>query len=407
MISEEHAFFNMQSKNVSRENVNGSGVCRHTCACHSEVMDPCLWSKLPEHLLAHVLARLSMPQIFSIGWLSKAWLATSKTLGFKRICAEAHSKTFGVLGFHRTLGTYQVAALDLKNYNWIYHKLTFPTGYPDKIESCLYAHDGGLVCFVSTMNLPILVCNPLTNEWKSLPPIDIKQPVMVQLVMDAETGDYRVIVVCRHGGILKPQLIESIEGAGSRESSISETAEVYDSKTRVWSTMNSGCVYGRDRTEYSLTKVFDCKSKKLLRLSSCSCLKGHFLIDLIVVKNHVFALHSKLSELSEPDLDSVLEVSELADREDDLGVLRILKQYRSTLGSEFNSYSVVLFGSDGFVLLVADNGEENFGEYHHQIVRLYDISHQEWHKLSILNDIYIVENTANHFMCELRWDAFP
>lgn len=68
--------------------MDGLGACRHSCADHSEVMDPCLWSRLPEHLLAHVLARLSM---LSLGLLSKAWLATSKTSGFKRICAGTPS----------------------------------------------------------------------------------------------------------------------------------------------------------------------------------------------------------------------------------------------------------------------------------------------------------------------------
>lgn len=54
------------AREAKRAALNGSRVCRHTCAYHSEMMDPWVWSTLPEHLLAHIFARLSLSQIFAL-----------------------------------------------------------------------------------------------------------------------------------------------------------------------------------------------------------------------------------------------------------------------------------------------------------------------------------------------------
>lgn len=405
-----------------------TGVCRHRCAHHVEVMDPSVWSRLPEHLLAHVFARMTMPQILSLGWLSKAWLAMSKTSSFKRMCAEVHSRTFGVLGFHRSSDRFQVAAFDLAKRQWMYRELKhFPRGYrdgtsmllqpaspggladsvEDHLDNALYAHDGGLVCFASTKNVPMLVCNPLTNEWKTLPSIDLITwlPIMVQLVTETGAGGYRLMVVCRRREVE----LDYDSDPGSRNRGVygSETAKVYDSKTGRWSTMTSGSVYGLDHTELNLPKVFNCVARTLIGLCHRSCLKRTLLIDSTIVKGHVLALHAHANRGMGDNIGAVYEISELVDQEGSPGTLRVLNHYKSTLGSEYNNYTTLLFATEGFILLVSDNGEENFGEFHHQLVRLFDVSCREWHKLPVLNDIYTVESTSNHFMCELRWDAFP
>jgi len=93
--------------------------------------------------------------------------------------------------------------------------------------------------------------------------------------------------------------------------------------------------------------------------------------------------------MSVADLDSVYEISELASRQDSSRILRKLNRFQTTLGSK-SRFSVLMFACDGFILLVADNGGENVGDYHHQLVRLYDTCRQEWHKLPVLNDVYTV-----------------
>ena len=74
---------------------------------------------------------------------------------------------------------------------------------------------------------PILVGNPLTDEWKLLPRLALdKEPVLVQLVMDQDRKANRVMLVCRDkaGGAL--------------------AADSQDSRSGEWSRMDSGLVYG-------------------------------------------------------------------------------------------------------------------------------------------------------------------
>ena len=70
----------------------------------------------------------------------------------------------------------------------------------------MFASDGGLICFVSTSNNKspkpeddqlLMVCNPLTRDWKSLPrrPPVTNLPKMIQLVIDSSTKSYKVIAV--------------------------------------------------------------------------------------------------------------------------------------------------------------------------------------------------------------------
>ena len=410
---------NVQSRNVRRAVGSGSAGGRRASAHHPEVMDPSLWGRLSEHLLSHVFARLPTSQIHSVGQLSKQWAATSKTLSFKQLCAEVHPKTFCILGYHSVTDLFQVATFDLETHKWMYKAMKhlplseyrnigtrtpmqdFLEEEDDRRNNTLYAHDGGLICFASRNDLPILVCNPLTNEWKSLPRIDFltKLPIMLQMVTDERTGGYQVRVVCR------PREVDYDSSDSSPRYSIhgSETAEVYDSTTGLWSTMQSGYIYATDNTDIQLPKVFDCRTRSLLSLCHRKCLHGRLLVDSKLVKNRVMALHVD----AHAHRHDKYTISELTSEEPNPGSrpLEIRNQYFSELARNYDSYTTILFATEGSILLVADN--EKTGAYHHQLVHLHDISHKTWHELPALNDIFTVDSTANHFMCDLRWDAEP
>lgn len=69
----------------------------------------------------------------------------------------------------------------------------------------------------------LMMCNPLTTEWKSLPPRPLvtNLPKMIQLVIDSSTKCYKVIA------------------AGHKDFRGEVIADVYNSATEEWCTLNS------------------------------------------------------------------------------------------------------------------------------------------------------------------------
>lgn len=88
-----------------------------------------------------------------------------------------------------------VRVFDLKFNKFYAFEIT--PGFEESWKT-MRATDGGLVCFVCTYlvknkkeRLPILVCNPLTQDRRALPLNTLKaQPRMVQLVMDRLSKSY-------------------------------------------------------------------------------------------------------------------------------------------------------------------------------------------------------------------------
>ncbi|XP_024365773.1 uncharacterized protein [Physcomitrium patens] len=376
----------------------GSGVCRHSCIYHAEVMDPWLWSRFPEHLLGLVFARLPLRQIFAIQGLSKTWQTTLKTSSFRRVCDEAHSKLFGMLGNNHYLEEFWVAAFDFKTHKWCYHALNrLPWVY--RVNS-MYAHDGGLVCFVPPYGmdqeiLPILICNPITDDWRALPLIDLsmKQPLMVQLLVEAETsGCYKVMVVYRdrpRGRI---------------------AADCYDSEMGLWGTMGSGIVYGTgDTTDEGQSNnapfVFDCTSGMLYDLKNHPSLQGQLVEGFATIRDRIFALYE--CECADPH-SLTYEVSEFL-WQNSVTELVKMKSYQSILEEVPNGYKLKLCSSEDYILIAAFNNEgmEGIYENRHQVLRVYDVATEVWHSLPVLNHYYTYEMLRDTFMCKLRWDAVP
>lgn len=247
--------------------------CRHFCKHHKEVVDPWLWSTLPLELVEIVFAKLPLQTIITLTRRYGAWAELTNATNFREFCAQRHPKLLALMrwgGASADGDTVRATVFDVAVSNWVSFDIAgFPPSRRCNPATVDYgdsrvAHDGGLVCFVPPSDLavvPVLVTNPLTKNIRRLAliPQEHRRCYLVQIVVDAATKEYRVMVVCG-----RARLAHEVTIAISP--SPEDTSHCYDSATEVWSVMESGFVYGCGRSLKPLHRgeapaVFDCKTK--------------------------------------------------------------------------------------------------------------------------------------------------
>lgn len=242
------------------------------------------------------MQRYLLPLIVELRECSQAWYTMSKTSIFREACSESQPALFGLVGWDILAEALWTTFYDVKSQEWLlasYNTLEPEMEYedPGAYRNSLYACDGGLVWFVPIScggqyltSLPILVCNPLTSTWKALPltPVEDfekRKIVMVHLVVEVDRNMYSVILVSR----------ENIGTAFS--------AHFYSSETGIWSTMDSGLVYGAgccylwDAGHPGAPYVFDYTTKTLFGLKRSASLASVGVLWYSLVKDHLFVLH--------------------------------------------------------------------------------------------------------------------
>lgn len=221
-----------------------SGFCSSGCWSPKPVataMDPDRWSKLPRDILGNIFARLPTDGIGRVRCLSKEWrVATSSPSKFSLECAKFQPNLWALIGFREgPAKTCWVRAYDSQAGKW--HGFEIES-IPQLYRNAIRVFDGGLGCFVpcgvGEDHQPVLVCNPLTGEWKQLPLSRLvgNQPRMAQLRVNREKGTYKVIVV-GHVGV-------AADLKHRWEDNNPLAAEVYDSERKAWSALESGKVLG-------------------------------------------------------------------------------------------------------------------------------------------------------------------
>lgn len=389
-------------KLVNRAREGAQMGCRHFGEHHLGVIDPCIWSALPEELVEIVFAKLPMPKIIDLIRDSEAWSTLSESPNFRQRCSERHF--FSLMRWDSASvegDTVRATVFDITSNEWVGFDLAgFPAsgrcsgakvnhGYEDS----MYAHDGGLVCFIPPSDLavaPVLVSNPLTGEWRSLPliPHEHKPTLLVQLESDMDTKGYKVMLVCGHTQMKHLELCVT--------PTPENTAHCYDSSTGVWSTMETGFVYGGcgslQQFQAKVPCVFDCKKKLLYYLKYHVPLRQPF--SWSSVKDCLVVLYDSTS------------ISDFAWRG------RYSIQSTIALGPyAYKSkppHQVFLFASANFILVIGDSSVKTHGKYG-QIIQVYDRSAKKWH---LASPMPLFENSHPHclrkaFTCELRWDAVP
>lgn len=403
----------------------GQATCKHVCEHHPELVDRWLWRKLPFEMVELVIAKLPFSCIIDLCGSTEAW----KSSNFREACSEKHAKPFGLMVYWgESKRRIEPMVYDIDAKKWLLVELaTLPEVLPDNdlnrggyerlditsdgCRNSMYACDGGLVCFVpngsfnstfrptNLKSCPILVCNPSTSTWKTLPLIPLDdlentEIIMVQLDVEEDTTYIRVILVIREK--IREPLV----------------AHLYDSQTGKWSSMDSGLVCGADNTLYAGPGVpdagpyvIDCPTKTFFDLRDCVALDDRNVWAYSMAKDQLFVLYqSNQPNLPEHGDKYTYAVSEYI-WESSSSDLKELNSSRSNVQFFQRPYKEVIFAGRNFVLLFADNCEEG-EENHHQLIGLYDVSANEWDIPSRWDYVYSEELQCLS-MCELRWDITP
>jgi hypothetical protein len=166
----------------------------------SSTMDADLWCNFPDILIEDILPRLPLPSLFRFRTVCKAWNALIQEPRFLTACGRsaASNANWGNSWFY-------FSASECSNDG-----LTFDPEGPGKwykipkLFGGLLGHDGfslcaahgGLACFISKFDargyMTLAVCNPLTNSWRTLPPmLEMVLLIAAGMVVDKD-NNYKV-----------------------------------------------------------------------------------------------------------------------------------------------------------------------------------------------------------------------
>ncbi|KAL2633138.1 hypothetical protein R1flu_004617 [Riccia fluitans] len=158
-------------------------------------LDSKIWQDLPEDLIDRVLASLPLITLFRIRCVCKKWNLMIHSPIFLEICAqvpfrEAFFLLFPLLG-EETLCT----AFNSSTCRW--QKMPSLGFLPAHVKY-VDCGAGGLLLFSfgsQNQSLSLYVCNPMTKQWKQLPPVMHKRmPIVRHLVVDRKMRRYKIIL---------------------------------------------------------------------------------------------------------------------------------------------------------------------------------------------------------------------
>ena len=186
------------------------------------------WDSLPEDVQHKIWAGLPLRQVFQFQSINKSFIDIIKRPWFLQSRLQ-RSRTEGnfspMVFFIDPRSGWHWLGFDLNANEWKRLPSLSFLATPDAnlFKEFLVAGSGGLLC-VNVSKQPgveqIIICNPLTREMRKFPPMNFpRQPVLMNLLLDKDTNNYKVIVA-------------GSATIGSEE--LSRKTEVYDSITREW-----------------------------------------------------------------------------------------------------------------------------------------------------------------------------
>lgn len=174
-------------------------------------MDPGLWDTLPDEIIDRILAFLPLPCFFRLQVVCKRWNSLRFSPGFLDVYSEVvtprpwlllfakgkeRSDVPRVANLHKLGVAYNFL---LKRVSFLYntesrkwYNLALPCLPP---QASILAASGGLLCCEGGMGY-FLVCNPVTNTWRPLPPSFLdRNTIQFAMVTEQSTKSYMVIAV--------------------------------------------------------------------------------------------------------------------------------------------------------------------------------------------------------------------
>ena len=162
------------------------------------------WGSLPRELQGRIIACLPFREVFRFQSVCKEYknVVALKTFLEPRLTHTLFPTEgkFSPMYFFidSATRTWQWMGFDVLSNRWQrLPSLSFlATPTPDLFKEFLIAGSGGLLCVNVSKNPSaerLIVCNPVTRDKTELPPMHFpRQPVLMNLVLDAATGNYKV-----------------------------------------------------------------------------------------------------------------------------------------------------------------------------------------------------------------------
>ena len=187
------------------------------------------WESLPGDVQDTIVAALPFQQVLQFRSISKAFqdILRRPTFLQPRLHHHATEGKFTPMIFFLDSATsaWQWLGFDLMSNQWNRLPSLSFLATPDAnlFKEFLIAGSGGLICVNVSKNPNVeqlIVCNPLTRAMRKLPPLNFpRQPVLMNILLDKDTNNYKIIVA-------------GSATIGSKE--LSRKTEVYNSITRKW-----------------------------------------------------------------------------------------------------------------------------------------------------------------------------
>lgn len=177
-------------------------------------MEDNIWAMLPEDLLNEILARVPPFMIFRLRSVCKRWNSILQDHSFLKFHSQVPSHGPCLLTFWKNSQTPQCSVFSVPLKQWFRIPFTFLPQW----AFWLVGSSGGLVCFsgLDGLTFKTLVCNPLTQTWRTLPSMHYNQQRQLIMVVDRKDRSFKVIAT------------SDIYGDKSLPT------EVYDSKIDKW-----------------------------------------------------------------------------------------------------------------------------------------------------------------------------
>lgn len=362
-------------------------------------MRSCLWSQLPDELLELIFARLPVAQIYPLRVLSKQWRSNLTPRSyFKRLCALARPQLFALMRADPQRGKLRFKLFDARSHLWHNAEYTLAREYRD----ALTVASNGLLCFVPHgAPLPILICNPLTSEWKQLPfPNRLRNPNPRMIQFRAQSDSYTLTLV----GSIAPDTL---------------AAETYSSATSKWTSLHHGVLSGYTDYRFSGSHnpsrgerlgVYDCSKRSLTRLDSYSSLpKLHYSAALT---DRLFMLDPSRHEILElqgrlwNESSRRIKIPRQTGRGENVRLVELSYGVHTAVHA---CEGLVLVTEGGFGVKLPEK-EWRVG-YGHRCL-LYDMGKGAWWTLPGLEKEYDVyaynaRDVSEALMCKLNWWARP
>ncbi|KAG0570774.1 hypothetical protein KC19_6G186800 [Ceratodon purpureus] len=404
-------------------------------------LDPRLWGNLPGEVLEAVFARMPTPAICRLRLLSRAWKRKASTYSpFTRLCAELQPSLYALLWQVCSkrppweTAPYAARFYDASACKWMH---PFPLGdvwnLDTDVEIIETASDGGLVCFVNTppygeeyteLPRPVLVCNPLTGEWRELPlHTEFKHLERVEMRVDRRTGDYEIILVA-----YSRQSRHLFWAAGRCH------GEVYSSRTNAWSGLDSRRVlftdlFSKNDDLSNHSYICDITAQKFRPFDIRTVVSEEDLNQLLSYEAHWNNLYV-VKEFSSEFAKDWMRNRDGSLVEDNYPDAELLSRYTLSIyedgtwgfgdggSAQGESRAPVVYNlirpknykamwhwifSRSFLMIICFrlNGQ--------QLMMIYDMEKGKWHKFDRSEGVMLSMYELHSFRlaCELRWDARP